>query len=612
MRQIVSNCLEKDPANRFQSARDLAFALGALSQAGAQSGSAPALAKRSSLPRWAILAFAAAMLALGIFAGRLLQREPSAASWSGVMLGGPERAFAPRPSPDGHLLAFIAPDADDFMQVWVMKPETGNRVLLTHNRDHGYAWNLSWSPDGSRIYFDRNEDSPKGVYSVPVLGGEEQLVLESAAQPEALPDGSILLTRLNAEHLKQLFRYRPDSGKLRAYPVETSEEPPRAFPGGRQAALVGTGLGPGVEAGTHLFVLGLEAGTLRALSPRLEEAFYVDGTAAAVPSRDGKAVIFSLLQGNSTHVSALPLDGSPGKPLLNLTSQVYSMDTGPDGSLYLDQVDRPMDLVSFSAKGGRVERLATLAGAAAMDNFAVLPDGRAVWPERAAGRVRLLLLESGKQPVQLVNTAEDNTGPLTAAGPGEVAFLIGPVPRKTIALAAVSTGRITRRIAFDKGRIDAMAASPDGGTIYCVAGGMVWAVPASGSAPRKIRAGDSIAVDAAANALFVVSKEHPQSRLFRVPLEGGPETEIPLTGPYRIGAPVNQDAVRNGRFVTSLGSSRWYNPPGIFDLSTGKSALVKLDYTGDFWRMAWSTDGNVIGEALGWNSTMWKFTLEVR
>ena len=53
VRQIVSNCLEKDPANRFQSARDLAFALGALSQTGAQSGSSPALAKRSSLPWWA-------------------------------------------------------------------------------------------------------------------------------------------------------------------------------------------------------------------------------------------------------------------------------------------------------------------------------------------------------------------------------------------------------------------------------------------------------------------------------------------------------------------------------------------------------------------------------
>jgi eukaryotic-like serine/threonine-protein kinase len=33
VRQIVSYCLEKDPANRFQSARDLSLALAALSQA---------------------------------------------------------------------------------------------------------------------------------------------------------------------------------------------------------------------------------------------------------------------------------------------------------------------------------------------------------------------------------------------------------------------------------------------------------------------------------------------------------------------------------------------------------------------------------------------------
>ena len=259
-----------------------------------------------------------------------------------------------------------------------------------------------------------------------------------------------------------------------------------------------------------------------------------------------------------------------------------------------------------------MERLATLAGVAAIHDFAVLPDGRAVWPERAAGRVRLMLLETGKQPVQLVNTAEDTAGPLTAAGPGEVAFMIGPTPRQTIALSTVSSGRITRRIAFDKGRIDAMATSPDGSTIYCVSGGMVWAVPVSGGSPRKIRAGDSIAVDGAANALFVVSMEHPQSRLFRVPLAGGPVTEIPLTGPYRIGTPVNSGAVRNGRFVAALGSSRWYDPPGIFDLATGKSARIPLDYTGDFWRLAWSPDGNVIGEAFEYNTTMWKFTPAAR
>jgi hypothetical protein len=32
-------------------------------------------------------------------------------------------------------------------------------------------------------------DQPKGIFSVPALGGNEQLVLEDAEKPEALSDG---------------------------------------------------------------------------------------------------------------------------------------------------------------------------------------------------------------------------------------------------------------------------------------------------------------------------------------------------------------------------------------------------------------------------------------
>ena len=38
------------------------------------------------------------------------------------------------------------------------------------------------------------------IFSVPVLGGEPRLILENAAGPVALPDGSLLLVRIDPEN----------------------------------------------------------------------------------------------------------------------------------------------------------------------------------------------------------------------------------------------------------------------------------------------------------------------------------------------------------------------------------------------------------------------------
>jgi serine/threonine protein kinase len=105
IRQVVASCLEKDPALRLQSAHDLSLSLSALSQAGTGSGPAKAVPARSKARSIAIAAASAATLLLGgILVGHLAKRDAAAPGWSAVMLGGPERATYPRPSPDGHLL----------------------------------------------------------------------------------------------------------------------------------------------------------------------------------------------------------------------------------------------------------------------------------------------------------------------------------------------------------------------------------------------------------------------------------------------------------------------------------------------------------------------------
>jgi Tol biopolymer transport system component len=63
---VVQRCLEKEPARRFQSAADLAFALGATV---ATSGSARAMASRRGPARWTRPGLLAAALMLGLIAG---------------------------------------------------------------------------------------------------------------------------------------------------------------------------------------------------------------------------------------------------------------------------------------------------------------------------------------------------------------------------------------------------------------------------------------------------------------------------------------------------------------------------------------------------------------
>ena len=50
--------------------------------------------------------------------------------------------------------------------------------------------------------------------------------------------------------------------------------------------------------------------------------------------------------------------------------------------------------------------------------------------------------------------------------------------------------------------------------------------------------------------------------------------------------------------------------PGIFDLATGTSERIPLDYAQDFHHMAWTPDGKVMAVAVGFRGSIWKFTPE--
>ena len=612
LRRVVAHCLEKDAGERFQSARDLRFSLSQVTQSGSN-GTVAAPAAPVNAWVWRALA-AVVMIAATVAATRWLWRDSALPQWSGVLLGGPEMALNPRLSPDGTLLAFKAFDNAQ-TQVAVMKPESGNWSILTHQSNRGVVEQVSWSPDGSLIYYDRATDVPLGVYSVPVLGGEEHLVLENALSPEALPDGSLLLSRVSAGRVHQLYRFWPETGRIREFPLQR----PRYFapacsrmaPGAKEVITYASPIGGGGR-GPGLYAIDLATNAIRRLALPEQEAAALQAWTVA---EDGESVLAALPAGSITRIVAIPTSGqSAARTLFTVNSSVWYLETARDQALFVNLVDRPLELVRLSSGGaGPSERIASFPLSASPDQILLLPDGRTVTPARAAGHTRLMAAEKGKDPLPLVNTQEETAAPMTLAGPREIAFVIGPSPRNTIALAETASGRVIRRIAPGKGVINGLTAAADGGTLYFCAGGSVWAVPSSGGEASAVSAGEYAVMDISGQNLIVVRKESSHIRMFHVPLDGAPEREIslnssiPLYGDH--GGYFSSGSIdAKGRLLIGLSPfDSWFNPLGILATDTGRVTRVAGESLSDHHSGVWTPDGRILSAQVSMRATIWKF-----
>ena len=235
-------------------------------------------------------------------------------------------------------------------------------------------------------------------------------------------------------------------------------------------------------------------------------------------------------------------------------------------------------------------------------------DGPRPWAFRPP---RLVVAQAGKAPVSMVATTEETSTPATIAGPRELAFLIGPAPRGAIAFADIETGSITRRIAPGKGEIVSLAASPDGRTLYFASGGTIWSTPSTGGEARKIRAGNRVVADTSGRAVLISVLESSNMRLFRVPLDGSPETEISAEAAhsprYSHLSPGSWNA--DGRLLISLHES-WFAGPAVLDTRSGRVQPLPADKNLEYLSMAWLPDGRMMALRIGNRSTLWRFAPE--
>ena len=175
LRALVMKTLEKDPANRCASMREVVTALKSSRRTGGQA--APASVSRRG--GWPAAIAAAAVVALGVVPAAYFfnayRGAPAQRLNYTPLTNFTDSATAPTLSPDGRMLAFIRGDSNFIGpgDVYVKLLPDGDPVQLTHDGAAKMV-PVSFSPDGSRIAYT------KGLWetwTVPVLGGEPTRLL---------------------------------------------------------------------------------------------------------------------------------------------------------------------------------------------------------------------------------------------------------------------------------------------------------------------------------------------------------------------------------------------------------------------------------------------------
>ena len=148
LERIVHRCLEKRPEQRFQSAQDLAFALGALSGTDA-SGATRATAAPRIAPRWLWAAVALALTGLAMVVW--FSRSAPAARRMQFALPVPGEVSQVALSADGEMLALVSPDDKTGVPtIYVQRVGSPTATELPGTDDANYPF---WSPDDTNVAF---------------------------------------------------------------------------------------------------------------------------------------------------------------------------------------------------------------------------------------------------------------------------------------------------------------------------------------------------------------------------------------------------------------------------------------------------------------------------
>jgi eukaryotic-like serine/threonine-protein kinase len=501
LERIVATCLEKDPDNRWQSARDLRREIQWLAEPPPPTA-APARRRRGN---WLWVA-APAALALGFALARwtAADRTESFDAVPLTTLAGVEDQ--PALSPDGKLVAFTwtGPDYGP-AKICVKQLDASEPLVLSHgDTAHGSP---AWSPDGRRIAFLRQGEQGSDLVIAPALGGPERQVGQHFRS--SLNGGLCWLPIANRlifsaagidSTVSSLISVVLDTGQ----PVKITEAPrgsndlfPALSPDGRFLAFVRTaGI---VEAPSQIQYLRLDDKQQpERVATTLTGALQGVGGIAWAP--DGRSLVVSALRRGSSHLFRVHFPSGKTEPMAGISAAGYSggrlsiSSTAHNMAVAVSELDTDIWRIAGPAWPNSLPRpepqrfIASTRDDVAPDYS---PDGKRIaFESRRTGSQEIWSVDAeGHDAVQITSFAGPPVGsPSWSPDGSRIAFDSRKFGSDIFVVGA--NGGAATRVTSDGSNYALPAWSSDGQWIYCRSDRSgrfeIWKVPADGGSPIQV------------------------------------------------------------------------------------------------------------------------------
>jgi len=214
LERIILKCLDKEPENRYQSAKELVVDLRHLeATSSGVAVAAPPLRKRP--PRWLVLAIGGAGICALVGAALLLWPRLTRSGSAGAptlrweqLTNFNDSAEIPTLSRDGKLVAFLRGpgsfgNSTNPGQIWFKSLPDGEPFQLTTSAFRKQT--INFSQDGSRVYFTQIEGPfAWNTYQLPLLGGQgPKLFMANATGLSWIGSDRVLLSTISTGvHMK--------------------------------------------------------------------------------------------------------------------------------------------------------------------------------------------------------------------------------------------------------------------------------------------------------------------------------------------------------------------------------------------------------------------------